>query len=99
MFDPKKMIDMIKQASYMQNEFQNKLKDIIVNGTSGGDMVSISMNGQFEILNLKIDHNIVNKKEIKFLEDLLIAAFNDALNKAKKESSIHMKSLTSNLNL
>ncbi len=95
MFDPKKMMDMMKKATEMQQNMADQLKDVKVSGSAGGDMVRVEMNGGFEILSLKIEQNVVNKDEIPFLEDLVTAALNDALAKAKKAGASQMKSLTS----
>jgi hypothetical protein len=99
MFDSKKIMDMIKKASKAQNSINSKLKNIEVEGFAGGDMVHVYMNAQFEVLKINIDPILLNKNEIKFLEDLLIAAINNALVKAKEASASKMKLLASELNL
>lgn len=80
------MGDLLRQAQQMTKDLakiQHELKDRIVEGTAGGAAVKVLMNGNQEVVGLKIDAQAVDPKEIDMLEDLLTAAFNQALKKAK----------------
>ena len=99
MFDPKKLMDMMKQASGMQQKVQDELKAKRAEGTAGGDMVKVAMNGQFDVLELKIDKSIVNPEDIGFLEDLVMAATNDAVRNARDAVKDQMQSMTSQFGL
>jgi nucleoid-associated protein EbfC len=83
---------MLKQAQQMQekiNEMQEKLADEESEGSAGGGMVTIVMNGKSEMKRLKIDDSLLNKDEKEVLEDLIIAAYHDA--KAKVEDNVSQK--------
>ncbi|MDE1149322.1 MAG: YbaB/EbfC family nucleoid-associated protein [Azospirillaceae bacterium] len=80
---------MMKQAQQMQakmQEMQGKLGEIEAGGQAGAGMVSVVVNGKGELKKVKLDKSVVDPEEIEVLEDLLIAAFNDA--KAKVEAHI-----------
>ena len=79
---------MLKQAQDMQNkiaELQKKLEAEETDGASGGGMINVTLNGKGEMRKLSIDVKLIDPSEKEVLEDLIIAAFNDA--KAKVESS------------
>ena len=88
------MNQMMKQAQALQKkmqEAQEKIQQAEATGTSGAGMVSVSINGKNEMKSLKIDPSLIDKDEVEVLEDLIIAAFNDAKSKmddmAQKEMS------------
>ncbi len=96
------MQGIMKQAQMMQKkmeEAQKKLAESEVTGSSGGGMVKITLNGKFEAKNVQIDKSLVNSEEVDILEDLLLAAFNDARNKVDSMMSDGMKDITGGLNL
>ena len=77
----KNLGQMLKQAQQMQArmaEMQAKLAEIEVTGTAGGGMVQVTLNGKGEVKKLKIDKSAVDPNETEVLEDLILAAFNDA---------------------
>ncbi len=81
-------MDMFKNIQNLQSgmkEMQEKLKDIIVIGTAGGGMVAIEMNGQMQVLGVRIEREVVDPEETGMLEDLVRAAFNDAFAKVKEQ--------------
>ncbi|MGA3047408.1 MAG: YbaB/EbfC family nucleoid-associated protein [Terracidiphilus sp.] len=87
MFNPLKMSEMLSQANQMQEDVQRKLAETVVEGTSGGGAVSASMNGKKQLLKLHIDPAAViglsgNQPDVEMLEDLVIAAVNEAGRKA-----------------
>ena len=74
----------MKQAQAMQKrmeEMQEKLAQEEVEGVSGGGMVKVTLNGKFEMKKLELDGSLLNIDEKDILEDLIIAAYNDAKNK------------------
>lgn len=94
--------DLLKNFKDIQNnigEMQSKLKDLKVSGTAGGDMVKIDMNGAFEILDITISKEVVDPNDIEMLQDLMRAAFNNAIEKVKEKMKDEMKPLTGGMNL
>ena len=92
---------LMKQAQQMQEKMkqaQNELANITVVGESGGGMVSITMTCKNEIKKINIDEVLFNEEK-DMLEDLLIAAFNDAARRAEKKTQESMSGMTSGLNL
>ncbi len=93
--------DIISQAKKMQDkmkETQDALKKIEVEGLSGGDAVSVVMNGDGELKKITLNETL--KKEPKeIVEDLIVAAHNDAKSKLKKKTSEEISKITGGLNL
>ena len=92
---------LMKQAQQMQEKMkqaQNELANITVVGESGGGMVSITMTCKNEIKKINIDEVLFNEEK-DMLEDLWIAAFNDAARRAEKKTQESMSGMTSGLNL
>ncbi|NYF80133.1 YbaB/EbfC family nucleoid-associated protein [Granulicella arctica] len=78
--DLAKMKDMMSQAKKMQAEMEQKLAATTVEATSGGGVVTVRMNGKKEVLKLKIDPTVMgsNSSDLELLEDLIVAALNEA---------------------
>src|ERR1700728_670787 len=81
--NPLKMQEMLEQARHMQDQMQEKLSHTVVEATAGGGAVTVKMNGQKQVLQLKIDAAAVmslgsNPADVEMLEDLITAAFNEA---------------------
>lgn len=92
---------LMKQAQMMQKrmeETQGKLAQQEVEGTSGAGLVKVVMNGKFETKKINIDKSLVIAEETDVLEDLLVAALNDARAKADKLMEDGMKEVTGGLN-
>ena len=92
---------LMKQAQQMQEKMQKaqeELQNIIVHGESGGGMVKISITCKNEIKKIDIDDSLFSEEK-DMLEDLLIAAFNDAIRKIDKKTQESMSGMTSGLNL
>jgi len=96
MFDPKKIFDMIKNASEMQKNMAEKLKAHKAQGEAAGGMVKVEMNGHFEVLSLSIDESLL-KEDKSFVEEVLKAAFNDAAAQLRSGMADYVKSLTGGL--
>jgi DNA-binding YbaB/EbfC family protein len=98
----KNLGNLMKQAQQMQTkmaEMQAKLGDLVVTGASGGGMLQVTLNGKFELKGIKIDPSLVTPDDVEVLEDLIIAAFNDAKVKAEAAMQEEMAKVTGGLNL
>lgn len=96
------MKDLMKQAQKMQQELmkaQEELANKVVEGSSGGGMVKVEMNGKNQLISLKIDPQVVDPDDIEMLEDLIIAAINEAQEKVSKSSEDSLSKLTGGLNI
>ena len=94
--------DMMKKAQEMQKkmqEIQDSLSNLEVEGTSGGGIVKIIMNCKNEVKKIDIDPSIIKNDEKEVMEDLIVAALNDAKSKAEEKSQEEMKKLTGGLGL
>lgn len=92
----------MKQAQQMQAkmaEMQKQMADMIIEGTSGGGMVTVTMNGKSEMKSLKIDPSLIDPKDPEMLEDLIVAAVNDAKSKAEAKIAEEMSKVTGGLKL
>ena len=96
------MSQIMKQAKVMQDkmaEMQKKIEEQEVEGSSGGGVIKVLVNGKNEIKSLKIDPTLINAEEVEVLEDLLIAAINDANKKLKESAANQMNSLSDGMGL
>ena len=94
-------IDLITQAKKMQEkmkEAQEVLKKIEVEGISGGSAVRVIMNGDGELKKISLDENLL-KESKEIIEDLIIAAHNDAKSKLKNKTSEEISKVTGDINL
>ncbi len=93
---------MLKQAQQMQakmTELQARMADIEVTGAAGGGLVTATLSGKGLLLRLKIDPSLVNADDVEVLEDLIVAAFNDAKGKVEAHVASEMRELTGGLEL
>ena len=74
--------EMMKQAQQMQEDMQREMQRVLVNASAGGGAVSVEMNGLKELVSLKIDPETVKSGDLDMLQDLIIAAVNEASRKA-----------------
>lgn len=96
------MQGLMKQAQMMQKkmeEAQQKMSLSEVEGSSAGGMVKVVLNGKFESKKVSIDKSLLNPEEVDILEDLLVAAYNDAQKKVDAMMNDGMKDVTGGLNL
>jgi DNA-binding YbaB/EbfC family protein len=96
------MGQLVKQAQQMQAKMakiQEELGEKTVEATSGGGMVSVVANGRQEIVSLRIEPEVIDPEDQEMLHDLILAAVNDALNKAREMMNEEMGKLTKGLNL
>ena len=93
---------LMKQAQAMQSkmaEMQAQLEAVEMTGASGGGLVQLTLNGKGDVKNVKIDKAAVDPAEVEVLEDLIVAAFNDARAKVNAHTEAEMQKLTGGLNL
>ena len=98
----KNLGQMMKQAQAMQAkmaEMQEKLGQLEVSGQSGAGMVTATLNGKSELRGLKIDPTLVDPNEVEVLEDLIVAAVNDAKAKVEVRVAEEMKQVTGGVGL
>lgn len=92
----------MKQAQMMQKkmeEEQAKLAQEEIEGSSGGGMVKVVLNGKFDMKKLNIDKSLIDADESEVLEDLIVAAYNDAKNKVDAKMQDSMSAMTGGMNL
>jgi len=99
----KKMLgDIMKQAQKMQEQLAKVQEDAankIVEASAGGGMVTVTANGRQEVLSVKIERDVVNPDDIEMLQDLIVAATNEALKKGRDMLADEMKAMTGGLGL
>lgn len=93
---------MVKQLQQMQQKMvkaQEDLANETVTSTAGGGAVTVEMNGHHEVKSVKIDPDAVDKDDLEMLEDMVLTAFNDALEKAQAMAQDKMSAITGGLNI
>jgi len=90
---------MVKQAQEMQENLQKEMAELRVEGSSGGGMVSVVLDGQKNLVSLRLDPEVVTKDDVDMLQDLIIAAFNDANGKVNATLSDKLGSLGAGLKI
>ena len=96
------MGNLLKKAQQLQEKMaklQEELSEKTVETSAGGGMVTVIATGKQEIASIKIDPEVVNQEDIEMLEDLVLAAVNDALFQAKQMASDEMTKLTGGVNI
>lgn len=78
---------MLKAAKEMQDKLQKELAEMRVEGSSGGGMVTVILDGAKNLISIRIDPEVVNKDDVDMLQDLIVAAFNDAGSKVDEQMS------------
>src|SRR3954469_5988191 len=81
---------MMKQAQQMQDRLQKQMAELRVEGNAGGGMVTVVVNGAKQVQTLKIDPEVVSKEDVEMLQDMIVAAINDAQRKADEEMAQQM---------
>ncbi len=94
--------NIMKQAKKMQERMarlQEELGMKTVEVSSGGGMVSVVVNGKFEVMSLKIEKDVVNPDDVEMLQDLVMAAVNEGVRKAQEMNAAEMAKITGGLNI
>ena len=81
---------MMKQAQQMQERLQKEMTGLRVEGNAGGGMVTVVVNGGKQVQSITIDPEVVSKEDVGMLQDLIVAAINDAHRKADEEMAQRM---------
>ena len=99
---PQNMQSMIKQAQKMQEDMertQAELAEEVTEVTAGGGAVKVEIKGSREILSIKLQEDVVDPDDIETLEDLIVAAVNEAIKTVDEKSNAAMSKITGNLNM
>lgn len=94
--------NIMKQAQKVQERIAEVQRDLInkkVEASSGGGMVTVTANGRQEILSIKIDPSVVNMQDVEMLEDLVLAAVNEALRKSQEIITEEMSKVTGGIKI
>jgi len=91
-----KLMQQAQQLQSQMKEMQNEIANMIVEGEAGAGMVKVTMNGRHIVTRLEIDDNLL-KEDKETLEDVIVAAFNNAVDKVDKGSKEKMSSLSSGM--
>ena len=98
----KGMGNLMKQAQKLQTKMlklQEELADKTVETTSGGGMVKVVANGKQQVISIEIEKEVVDPDDVDMLQDLILAAVNDALTKSQDMVSSEMSKLTGGMNV
>jgi DNA-binding YbaB/EbfC family protein len=93
------MQQMMKQAQQMQERLQKQMAEARVEGNAGGGMVTVIMNGAKQVQSITIDPEVISKDDVEMLQDLIVAALNDAHRKADEEMQKGMTGVMGGLKL
>jgi DNA-binding YbaB/EbfC family protein len=94
--------NIMKEAQKLQAQMEQLQAEVAkkkVEATAGGGMVTVAANGRQEILSIKIEREVINPDDAQMLEDLIMAACNEALRKSREMVQAEMSKLTAGLNL
>jgi DNA-binding YbaB/EbfC family protein len=90
---------MLKQAQKMQSKVQEEMDSLVVEDTAGGGMVTVKMSGQKEVISITLDPSIIDPEDKEMLEDLVVAAVNQASRKVDEELQSKLGGLTGGMGL
>lgn len=90
---------MMQQAQQMQERLQKQMADMRIDASSGGGMVTVVVNGHKHVLSVTIDPEVVSKDDVEMLQDLIVAALNDAYRKVDEALASHMQGMMGGLRL
>lgn len=90
---------MMQQAQQMQDRLQKQMNNLRVEASAGGGMVTVVMNGQKHVQRVQIDPACVSKEDVEMLQDLILAAINDAVRKVDEELQNQMGGLLGGLKI
>ncbi len=94
--------NILKQAQEIQSkisQLQEEMAGKKVEASSGGGMVNVVMNGKQEVLSIRIDPEVVNRDDVEMLQDLIVAAVNEATRKSQEMMTEEMKRITGGLSI
>ena len=94
--DPRKLMKQLQQA---QERIQAEIAALVIEASSGGGMVKVEMDGQKQLRSLKIDPEVVNKDDVEMLQDLVLAAVNEASRRVDEAIQEKVGGLTGGMKL
>jgi len=95
----KNIQQIMKQAQQMQEQLQKQMAELSVEGTAGGGMVLVRMNGLKQVSEVKIDPDAAGSEDLEMLQDLMVAAFNEAVRKVDEAMAGQIGGLTGGLRI
>ncbi len=98
----KNMGNMMKQAQKLQSKMmkiQDEMAEKTIEGSAGGGMVTVIANGKQQVVSVAIEKEVVDPEDIEMLQDLVVAAVNEALSRSQEMVSTEMQKLTGGLNI
>jgi DNA-binding YbaB/EbfC family protein len=90
---------MMKRAQDMQERLKTQMSEMRVEATAGGGMVTVAVNGSKQLESIQIDPEVVSKEDVEMLQDLIVAAVNDAGRKVDEQLGQSMSGLMGGLNI
>lgn len=93
------LLSQAKQTQEKMAKIQEELRTKTVEASAGGGMVTVKVNGEGEVLSLKIDPEVVDSQDVEMLEDLIMAAANEGLRQAKEMMNAEMAKVAGGLNI
>lgn len=93
------MNKLMQQVQDTQKKIQDELTRMRVTGSAGGGMVEVTLDGTKQMVEIKIDPQAVNPDDVQMLQDLIVAAYNEAFRRAEDEASEKMGAMTGNLKI
>ena len=90
---------LMKQVQQMQEQMQQRMAELRVEGSAGGGMVKVTMNGNKEVLSVSIDKEAVDPNDVEMLQDLVVAAVNEAARKVDEEMQGQIGAMTGGMKI
>jgi hypothetical protein len=90
---------MMEQAQQMQDRLQKQMSELTLEATAGGGMVTVTVNGHKNVLRIKLDPEAVSKDDVEMLQDMIVAAINDAHRKVDEALASRMQGMMGGLRL
>ena len=93
------VLAMMQQAKQMQEQLQKQMAELRMEGNAGGGMVTVVLNGSKQLLSIRIEPGVVSKDDVEMLQDLIVAAVNDANRKIDLQLGQSMSGLMGGLKI
>ena len=93
------MQQILKQVQQFQEQLQKQLDELVVEASAGGGMVSVKMNGQKQLHEVRVDPEVFASQDLEMLQDLILVAFNEASRRVDEQMSSQMGSMAGGLNI
>ncbi len=90
---------MMKQAQQMQERLQKQMTEMRIEATAGGGMVTVTVNGNKQVLKIVLDPEVVSKDDVEMLQDLIVAAIGDAHRKVDEQLASQMQGMMGGLRI